>query len=252
MTVVIGIYCSDGIVIAADSALTINGMVEQTYSEKITCVNNDLVIGFAGDLGFSQRYKSCILAAFLDSQSKAKTPEEIVKTLCTAGLNEYLSTHQANLPIEVPTSFVVGFVHNEVHCLILLPEKNFQPVMINQDMPFCSIGSGHYLTNPFLCFIKNVFWKRNTVPEVSVGIFSALMALNLAIQVNPGGINGPVHVAVIRKDNENKYYCRKLHEDELSSHQANCDEALRYFAQYSHVFDKDVNSSHLIPQPPKT
>jgi 20S proteasome alpha/beta subunit len=57
MTVVVGIYCSDGVVIAADSALTIGSVIEQSYAKKVACISDNLIVAFAGDLGFAQRFR---------------------------------------------------------------------------------------------------------------------------------------------------------------------------------------------------
>ncbi len=121
-------------------------------------------------------------------------------------------------------------------------------MVINENLPFCSLGTGHYLTNPFLSFIKKVFWSGESCPALPVGIFSAVMAMNLAVDLNAGGINAPIHVAVLEKK-ENTYLCRKLHEDELSAHQENCKEALNYFSKYSHFFDREnIKNAPYIPK----
>jgi hypothetical protein len=124
-------------------------------------------------------------------------------------------------------------------------------MVINQNMPFASLGSGYHITNPFLSFIRKVFWPENDVPTLQVGIFSAVLALNLAIEINSGGINAPLHLAVIRKEGEG-YVCCKLQEDEISQHQENAKEAMRHFGQYRHIFDTDnIEIAPAIPQLPQ-
>ncbi len=254
MTVVVGIYCSDGIVIAADSALTIAGVVEQEYHKKIACLDSSLIVGFAGDLGFAQRFRQVIQDVWnADTLPNLETLEthQIIKEFCSKGILEFLSTQRADAAINVPSGFIIGFVHNGKHNLVNLPGGGFQPLVINANLPFCSIGSGHFITNPFLSFIKDVFWGGKSIPSVSVGIFSAIMALKLAIQVNAGGINGPIHVGIIQKTSAG-YGCHMLHEDEISQHQSNYDEALIHFASYKHIFDRtNVADAPIIPKPPK-
>lgn len=254
MTIIIGIHCRDGIVIAGDSALTINSNVEQTYSEKITCINNNILIGFSGDLGTAQRFKKRMEYDFESyihklekSLQRGLQPFEMAKLACQIGINEFMDTQPFNVTVNVSTSFLVGFFCKDQHLLFLLQAGQLQPVIMGEDLSFASIGCGNYITNPFLSFIKDVFWVGKQVPDVSIGIFSSLMALDLAIKTNAGGINGPIHVAVIRKDNQNVYSCQKLHEDELSDHLTNCKLAMKYFSGYRHTFDSDSCGAHSIP-----
>jgi 20S proteasome alpha/beta subunit len=241
MTVVVGIYCRDGVVIAADSALTINGVIEEAYLKKIACLADDLVVGFAGDLGFAQRFRQVAKDIWDNPERSQIGPDEfhkIIESFYTNGILEFLKYVRPTDSINIPSAFVVGFAHAGRHHLCTLPHGNFQPMVINENLPFCSLGSGLYLTNPFLSFIKKVFWSGESCPKLSVGIFSAVMAMNLAVDLNIGGINAPIHIAVLERKN-NLYTCRKLHEDELSTHQENCKEALDYFSKYSHFFDRE-------------
>ncbi len=253
MTVVVGIYCSDGVVIAADSALTIGSVIEESYLKKIACLSEDLVVGFAGDLGFAQRFRQ-VAKDFWDSPARRKLAvndfHKITEAFSVNGIDEFLKYIRPNDPINIPSTVVVGFAHYKKHHLIMLPAGNFQPSVINENLPFCSLGSGHYLTNPFLSFIKKVFWKGEPCPKVPLGIFSAVMAMNLAVDLNSGGINAPIHIAVLEKKDDH-YICRKLHDDELSAHQENCKEALKHFSQYTHFFDREnIENAPLIPKMP--
>ena len=59
------------------------------------------------------------------------------------------------------------------------------------DIPFIAVGSGQPLADPFLAFIRRVFWKDH-LPNLNEGIFAALWALSQAIEVNPGGVSNPI------------------------------------------------------------
>lgn len=251
MTVVVGIYCSDGVVIAADSALTINSVIEEAYLKKIACLSDDLVVGFAGDLGFAQRFRQVVKDIWNNPERIQIGSDEfhkIIELFSTNGIMEFLKYVRPTDPINIPSTFVIGFAHAGQHHLCMLPAGNFQPMVINENLPFCSLGSGHYLTNPFLSFIKKVFWSGESCPKLPVGIFSAVMAMYLAVELNAGGINAPIHIAILEKQSDG-YACRKLHEDELSVHQENCKEALKHFSKYSHFFDREnIQNAPSIPQ----
>ena len=89
MTVVVGIHCSDGIVIAADSALTIANVVEQEYHKKIASFNPNLIVGFAGDLGFAQRFRQVIKDIWNSESNSALEQQEthqVIKAFCSGGI----------------------------------------------------------------------------------------------------------------------------------------------------------------------
>ena len=248
MTVITGIYCSDGIVIAADGALTINNQIEQPYTEKVGCVNPNLMMGFAGNLGFAQRYKQVIKGLWSPDkiqQLEQEQTHDIVKAFCVTGIAEFVQTHPNNTPLNVPTGFLIGFVHKGQHHLTMLPAGNFQPEMIDDSHPFQSLGSGYHITNPFLSFIKTVYW-RGKIPNVQLGIFSAIMALDLAIEINAGGINAPIHITVIQKTAEG-YTCRKLEADEIAPHQDYTKAAIKKFSEYRPFDTAHVQDAPAIP-----
>jgi 20S proteasome alpha/beta subunit len=251
VTVVVGIYCDNGIVIASDSALTINGVIEQSYPKKIACLEPNLVVGFAGDLGFAQRYRQ-VLTDIWNPQTireiESIPTHKIINLFCIGGINEYLSTQQSGVQVNIPTSFIIGFAHNGEHKLIVLQNGAFQPVVINKNLPFVSVGSGSYITDTFLGFARKVFWQGQEIPSLPTGIFSAIMALNLAVDINSGGINAPIHVAVLQKNANGQYSCNKLNDDEVDQHQENCKAAINHFASYPHTFDRDTESVPEIPQ----
>jgi 20S proteasome alpha/beta subunit len=250
MTVVVGIYCSDGVVIAADSALTIGSVIEQSYAKKVACISDDLIVAFAGDLGFAQRFRQVAKDIWgQDKQNlRAEDFHKLIEAFSIGGISEHIKYIRPTDPINISTECIIGFSHCNRHHLSVFQNGSFQPIVINENRPFHSLGSGHYLTNPFLHFIKEVFWEGKSCPKLPTGIFSALMAMNLAVELNAGGINAPIHIAVL-ENTENGYKCRILHTDEMSMHEENYKAALKYFSKYSHFYDREnIQNAPSIPQ----
>jgi hypothetical protein len=65
------------------------------------------------------------------------------------------------------------------------------PEVIIRDLPFVSIGSGQMIADPFLAFLKRIFWKER-LPSVSEGIFTVVWTLKHALETAPGGIAPPI------------------------------------------------------------
>src|SRR5690606_12875728 len=51
------------------------------------------------------------------------------------------------------------------------------------DIPFIAVGSGQQLADPFLAFLRRIFWKDH-LPTLNEGIFAALWTLKHAIDLN--------------------------------------------------------------------
>jgi len=94
---------------------------------------------------------------------------------------------------------------------------DFQPELKeDKRLWFVSLGSAQSITDPFLGFIRRAFWKSG-VPSVSDAIFAVTWTLQHAIDLNTGGVNGPIRVAVLEK-REGVYSARLLDSEELQEH----------------------------------
>ena len=72
------------------------------------------------------------------------------------------------------------------------------------------------ITDPFLALLRKVYWP-DAAPSVQGGIFMAMWALQHACEVNPGGINLPVKIAVLGRC-EGKLRARMLDEAQFAEH----------------------------------
>lgn len=69
-------------------------------------------------------------------------------------------------------------------------------------------------------------------PNLNDGIFAVTWTLEHAIAVNPGGVNGPIALAVLEKDRKGQTLARMIEEtelDEVRQHIEETKNALRQF-----------------------
>ena len=91
------------------------------------------------------------------------------------------------------------------------------PEEASEDLPFIAIGSGEAIADPFLAFLRRIFWPT-TLPSLVDGVFAAFWTLQHAIDVNPGGVAEPKQIITIAKDAAGKVSARELPDDELEDH----------------------------------
>jgi len=106
--------------------------------------------------------------------------------------------------------------------------ENFQPEFKVPTNWFVAMGSGQLIADPFFGLLRRTFF-RNCQPRLQEGIFAAAWALEHAIELNPGGINRPVQIGVLKK--ETGFVARMLTDDELEE-QKNSVAAVAYLAEY--------------------
>jgi hypothetical protein len=87
-------------------------------------------------------------------------------------------------------------------------------------MPIVSIGSGQLVADPFLAFIRRIFWP-SVPPTLSEGILAVVWALTYTIQSQPGGVGEPIQVATLSKDKSGQWKARQLADAELGEPREN-------------------------------
>ena len=110
-----------------------------------------------------------------------------------------------------------------------------------------SMGSGQFITDPFLALLKSVFWQK-TRPNEHEAVFAITWALQHVIEINPGGINGPINIKILRRTEALYPTVISLGEEDLYEHTQNieeCKQALR------EIRDKHKSPTQSIPEVPK-
>lgn len=224
MTALVAIRCTDGVVIGADSSATFGDgaylrTVEQPTSKKIEIVNDFAIVAGTGYVGHHQRFAAMVKRLHDDRKFRDLDDLAIAKLLSSGGIKDFAETHVPKG--ELAYSAFVACPAKREPCLVELPggQAHFQPELKNvNDLWFASAGSGQSITDAVLTLLKGVFWKQGA-PTLKGGIFTAYLALQHVCEVNPGGVNGPIHMAVLER-HESSYRARMLQSDELAEHDA--------------------------------
>lgn len=216
MTVVVAFNCTDGVVIAADSMITpsIGGIgVGHHHGQKIAVLPGPQLFAFAGDVGQNARFR--ILAetnhAVIGGQAHAidfplALTQAIIQQFTQTGINNSIDANP-----------VLAFAHGgSHHCCIF--EGALQPRLLDAHHYYAALGSGKLSADPFLRFLADVFCA-NGRPTVREGIFLATWTVQHVINVNPGGVAGPIRVATFEAAAGGAFNARSLPDDEIAEHQ---------------------------------
>ena len=250
MTAIAGVLCQHGLVIGADSSATLGvgnfRTIEQPI-EKISIVKERVVVACTGSVGLAQRFQYVVETAY-EANKFSGHHIEVGRHLSTMAINDFVSTQWVD---RGRFGALVGFPIGEggVH-LCEFGQADFQPEFKDANMWFCSMGSGITITDPFLALMREVFWKKGP-PTIQDGIFGVTWALQHAVNVNTGGINGPVRVAVLERNKEEKgkFRARSLDESDLQEHQDNIAAAKKALQSFKEGQQPDNSNTPETPKP---
>jgi hypothetical protein len=232
MTVIVGLRCSDGVVVGADSSATFGPhammkTIEQAV-QKVFVIEDRYIFAGTGEVGLAQRFEAVLKKAHLEKRLRG-SHIEVGKEICRASREDFGSTGVEKGHFGALVAFPVN---KETH-LCEFAITDMQPEWKGGKMWFSSMGSGQAITDPFLGLLRKVFFKE-TAPNVTEGIFATMWALQHAIELNPGGINGPAQIGVLLNEN-GSCRARLLEDSELQEHIANVGAAESHLAKYKDI-----------------
>lgn len=234
MTLIVGIKCSDGLVLAADGAATFGAMGQQTIRQsvkkKLEIVDNRAVVGVSGPVGLGQRFVGLIhdmwQAKAFSSQPLNKQHKPLNKPhLAMQAIREQLwrfiefetkvATVAANATgpaalQQVLSSTMIAIQVGNQPCLFTF-DAQASPEEATEDLPFVSIGSGQLIADPFLAFLRRLFWP-DRLPDIAEGKLAAVWTIRHAIQTSPGGIGEPIQVVQVSLSGS-QYMAKELADD---------------------------------------
>ncbi len=251
MTSIVGIRCIDGVVIGSDSAATSadgSGQLrtmELSTSRKIEIINSKIIIATTGSVGYAQRFSAVVKDMWEKKTLSGKTAIECGKLLSAHGIKDFLETHKQEISL---TAFVAFPAKHEPELIELTGwASGFQPERKDpNDLWFCSAGIGQPITDPFLALLRKVFCPKGP-PTLGGGIFMALWALMHVCEINPGGINEPIKIAVLAGK---ELTARMLDDAELAEHRNLVNGAMAHMASFRDILDGKTAATP--PEPEKS
>lgn len=218
MTAVVGIRCRDGVVIGTDSSATFTHgplrTIEQP-TEKLDIIADRLVVAGCGSVGHGQRFKDNLTSIWKGDGEPRKNAVEIGRMLSAKTVRDFEATKSP------PNAFgaLLGFPCGNEVFLCEFDVQHFQPELKTGPLWYCSMGSAQLIIDPFLALMRDVFWREGP-PKMEEAMLIATWALDHAIAVNPGGVDGPARMATLRIEPGGTPVARFVEESVLGRHRS--------------------------------
>lgn len=258
MTLIIGLLCSDGVVVGADGAATYGVLGQSTIrqtTEKLSIIGGKVIMGSSGPVGLGQRHQFEMEGLWLGRELSGKKPIEamgIIRTKLFKHTREELEA--ASIAKGVVGENIAGrgaicytLIAGPVDKRPCLFQFDYQcaPEMATEKLPFIAIGGGQHIADPFLAFLRDIFWKERQ-PNLSEGIFMVLWTLTHAIKTTPGGVSDPIQIAVLSQDKRG-WNARILPKDETQEHDQFIGRAEDHLRDFSDILNAEPTRT--VPQP---
>lgn len=235
MTILVGVLCHDGVVIGADSATTFSAgqirTIEQPSKKVHILCNTQIMLAGTGEVGMGQRFGEIIENIHNQGvfAQPNQTPVQIGVILSGNAVQNFRTTG-ANLN---SYGALVAFSLGGVPHLCEFAPGTFQPELKTQDIWYVSMGSGQLIVDPFLAMIRKVFWTDG-LPSCQDAAFAVHWAISHAIEVNAGGVNGPVSIGILKNTN-GQVTAALLSKEELAAHAENVAGVEKHLRQYKEI-----------------
>jgi hypothetical protein len=224
--------CGDGVVVGSDGAATFCNISQTRIQQpvrKLSIIDGNIIVGASGPIGIGQAY-----AFEIGRLSKAgnfkKNPEKILSDIRAAVWpyveKEWKGAEVAGKvigPQVAQSAFSYAVVAMSFSDRGSLFQFNHQcsPEEAAKDLPFIAIGSGQHLADPFLAFLRRIFWPK-TLPILPEGILATMWSLEHAILTNAGGVSRPIQIITLSKGKDGKGWAvTELSEEDLGEHRQN-------------------------------
>ena len=200
-------------------------------------------MGVSGHVGLAQMHIDSISRTWRRDNTYRKPASDIRRLLLNAISKDFSQIMQAAKPL----SDAIGpqaALQYETSSLVALPaggstghlelfecEMTGVSTASTEDLPYVAIGSGKVIADPFLAFLRRIFWPKAPL-RLSEGLFSTVWALLHSIELSPGGISEPIQVAMLRQGPQNRPTVEVLSPDHLVEHRQHVQDAEDYMRRY--------------------
>ena len=203
MTVIVGFYCTDGVVIASDSMLTpsLDGIgIGHHQGKKVHLLRENQIISFSGDFGLAARFRMIAEDAFVDIHPSASTEVSPLSHCVKLSQETFIQFESTGLKLaEIDLGMVLAFPHKSgPQCCVF--ESQVQPRLLDKHQHYVALGSGKMSADPFLRFLHDIFivdWNWLALKEA---LLLAIWTVEHVIDTNPGGVAGPIQMASLSMD----------------------------------------------------
>jgi len=211
VTLIVGILCRDGVVMASDSAATYASVGRPTIGQqavkKIQRLNDHVLFASSGAVGMGQMICDRINTLWTNKQLGGDKTQDGVMAVLAGNVGQvvapFLQSGRVQQQItgdasaSICTSMLALPIKNVATLMTF--DVNGAPERATKETPFVALGSGQAIADPFLALIRRLLWET-AEPTVAEGRLAAVWAIDHVSRTHPGGVGGNVQLATLSSE----------------------------------------------------
>ena len=255
MTILVGILCTNGVVIASDGMASMNLGTTPFVGHsnlKTHVIDNKVIIACAGDDNLMTQFVHFFRSNYLEYSKKHELQQsssiftlmhelssQFAQDIINA-IKQYPDELTNNLLQQINNNgfdfnAIVGAPFNGKH-YIFQYDTFLRPHMLRENgIWHIILGSGHLVGNPSIHLVKKIL-NIKAQPEIDRGQILAYWTISHAIEVSSGGIGGEITTAVLQKINGQ--YSASI-ENKVSEHKSFIEDMYNYIGKYGNSIDEN-------------
>jgi 20S proteasome alpha/beta subunit len=196
VTILVGVRCSDGVVIGADGIATSSmgaaPLIHLEADPKIRIFGDKVIVATTGAIGYTQRLHSLIETAEKGGVFNNLAARDATTNISKRLITDLQESKAPTWPGEgLRFGCLLAAANKEGPYLAEFGTTDFQAELKGGKIFFVSMGSGQMLADPFLAFVCRVLWD-NKMPGVDRGKFGVYWVLAHTIKLAPGTVGPPI------------------------------------------------------------
>lgn len=263
MTCIVGVKCDQGAVLGADTSATYGTQlgqqqtIRQDTATKLFVACNQVALGVSGPISLSQDYCSEI-ETYLRGKGNRVRWKAIDEAKAELSKSFWKHAGPAWERVSVVAKTVgpgAAMIEANHATLVALPIADCAHLIqfstqclaeeVTGDLPFVSIGSGQPIADPFLAFLRRVFWP-SALPSLLDGQLATVWTMDHVIRVNAGGVGGNIQLVVLKRDASGRnWICEMIPAEEVEEHRRSVGNIERKMAELPALTSFDA-----VPSPP--
>ncbi len=231
MGLIVGILCSDGVVVGSDSSrpsLADDPPAAHRPLRKVAVLGGDLVAACTGPVGLGQRFEQVLAELREDSRFHEWSPEVIARSIAAEALDEFARTRGDLRGFGA----LAGFACASGPRLCQFGMGDLQPEFLGAESWYAAMGPGRAAAESLLALLRRTLFSSGPL-RMEHATLAVVWTLRHVIELAPGRAQGPMHVAVLSQgEMETGAAARLLSSGELAEQLERVRAAERHLANY--------------------
>jgi len=183
--------------------------------QKIFARNGNQLFAFAGEQGLAMR---ALYVVEQNQPNLAATPHPLLYATAIFAATQNLLAQTGFNVMQANLNTLLAFEFDNSHqCCVFGMGGSFQPMLFDANNYYIALGSGKQFADPFLRFVVDTFCPHGN-PSVGDARFLATWVVQHVIDTNPGGVAGPIRMAILARNAQGAFSATELPPDDIQEH----------------------------------